>query len=348
MSKRIVECKYCGIDIGKSLFHVVGCDDSGRPVWRKKFNRAQLLEYFVQAKHTVIGMEACPGSQWLARKLIKQGHDAKIMSAQFVKPYLKRQKNDTNDAEAIAEAVQRPTMRFVGVKTTDQSDIQALHRVRDRLVKQQTQIINQARALGLECGITLPSGVATFFRDFPRVLEDADNELSPRMRRILHGLWEDVRTANSRLQELTSEIKAIASHDELARRLMTIPGIGELGATALVAAVADPRDFRKGRDLAAWIGLVPRQYTTGGNPRLLGISKQGNPYLRRLLIHGARSAKRHLNRQRDTLGPWLDKAEERMHPNKVVVALANKIARIAWVIMTQPGTTYDKGEPALG
>lgn len=338
-------CAYYGIDIGKTLFHVCGCDTKGKPLLRKKFKRPQLIEFFANAELAVIGMEACPSSQWLARKLKAMGHDSKIMSAQFVKPYLKNQKNDANDAEAIAEALQRPTMRFVAHKSVDQSDTQALHRIRDRLIKQQTQLINQTRGLCWENGVTIGKGVATFHRDMPAVLEDAENDLSPRMRRLITRLWEDTRSTQARIKEVSLEIKALAAHDGLARRLMTIPGVGELAATALISAVGNPKSFRRGRDLSAWIGLVPRQHTTGGTPRLLGISKRGHPYLRRLLIHGARAVKTHLNRERDKLGPWLDSAEERMHANKVIVALANKIARIAWVIMTQPGATYDKGEP---
>jgi len=343
MKGSAVTCTTFGVDIGKSLFHVCGCDDSGKPVLRKKLNRKTVIEFFVNAPEAVVGMEACPGSQWLARKLIAQGHDARIMAAQFVKPYLKNQKNDANDAEAIAEAVQRPTMRFVGVKHLDQVDTQALHRVRDRLVRQQTQIISQTRALCLEYGITIPTGVPAFWRDMPRILEDADNDLTPRMRQLVATLWDDVRHVQKRLKVMSDEIKSIAAHDETARRLMSIPGIGALSATAIVSAVSNPADFKRGRDLAAWIGLVPRQHSTGGQPKLLGISKRGNPYLRKLLIHGARAVKLHLNREKDRLGPWLNNAEQRMHPNKVTVALANKIARVAWVILTTPGETYDKG-----
>ena len=340
-------CAIYGIDIGKSVFHICGCDKHGRPILKKKLTRKTIIGFFVNAPAALIGMEACPSSQWLARKLSKQGHDAKIMAAQFVKPYLKNQKNDANDAEAIAEAVQRPTMRFVAIKQLDQIDTQALHRVRDRLVRQQTQIITQTRSLCWEFGIIIPVDVPTFCRDIPRVLEDAENELTPRMRQLIAGLWEEFRDVQQRLNMATDEVKSIAAHDETARRLMTIPGIGEITATAIVSAIGRPHDFRRGRDLAAWIGLVPRQHSTGGQTRLLGISKRGNPYLRRLLVHGARAAKLHLNRDKDQLGPWLNKAESRMPPNKVTVALANKLARIAWVILTTPGATYDKGSKRL-
>lgn len=337
------KCVIYGIDIGKSVYHICGCDKLGMPILSKKLTRKTIIRFFANVPSALIGMEACPGSQWLARQLSEQGHDAKIMAAQFVKPYLKRQKNDANDAAAIAEAVQRPTMRFVGIKRLDQIDTQALHRVRDRLVRQQTQIITQTRSLCLEFGITMPTGVATFCRDIPHVLEDAENELTPRMRCLIASLWEEFRDVQQRLKSASDEVKAIAAHDETARRLMSVPGIGEITATAILSSIGNPKDFRRGRDLAAWIGLVPRQHSTGGQTRLLGISKRGNPYLRRLLVHGARAAKLHLNRDRDRLGPWLNKAEARMPPNKVTVALANKLARIAWVILTRPGATYDKG-----
>jgi transposase len=346
MSSRNRDCVVYGIDIGKSLFHICGCDRAGKPVFQKKFSRRTVVTFFANTPKALIGMEACPGSQWLARKLVACGHDARIMPAQFVKPYLNRQKNDANDAAAIAEAVQRPTMRFVAVKRLDQVDTQALHRVRDRLVRQRTQIVSQTRGLCLEYGLTMARGVPTFCRDMPRLLEDCDEALTPRMLRLLQAQWDEFRAVNDRVNVISEEIKSIARHDETARRLMSVPGIGELTASAIVSAVGCPHNFKRGRDLAAWIGLVPAQHSTGGKPRLLGISKRGNPYLRRLLVHGARAAKLNLDRDKDQLGPWLNKAEERMPPNKVTVALANKLARIAWVILTRPGETYDKGAMA--
>ncbi len=343
MSSKNQDCVVYGVDIGKTLFHVCGCDRQGKPVYRKKFSRRTVTRFFANAPEALIGMEACPGSQWLARRLVDLGHDARIMPAQFVKPYLNRQKNDANDAQAIAEAVQRPTMRFVAIKRLDQVDTQALHRVRDRLVRQRTQIVSQTRGLCLEYGLTMARGVPTFCRDMPRLLENPCDALTPRMLRILHALWEEFQLTNDRVNAISEEIKAIARHDETARRLMSVPGIGELTASAIVSAVGCPQNFRRGRDLAAWIGLVPAQHSTGGKTTLLGISKRGNPYLRRLLVHGARAAKLHLDRDKDQLGPWLNKAEARMPSNKVTVALANKLARIAWVILTRPGETYDKG-----
>jgi transposase len=337
-----------GIDVGKNCFHVVGVDAAGKPIQRIKFRRDTLLTFLANATPALIGMEACPGAQWLARKLQALGHTVRIIPAQFVKPYLKSNKNDTLDAEAIAEAVTRPTMRFVQIKRVDQVDTQALHRVRDRLVSARTRLICQMRAFCLEYGIPIRQGAGVFKVDLPRVLGDEMNELSAAMRRLLTELWEEFREVEARVARITREIEALADRDETARRLASIPGIGPLGATALLASVGDARQFRKARDLAAWLGLVPRQHSTGGKPTLLGISKRGNPYLRRLLIHGARSCLLHLDRTRDRLGDWINALASRMHVNKVVVALANKLARIAWVVLTRPGTLYRRVDPAFG
>jgi len=334
-----------GIDIGKTVFHVVATDHRGKPSFRIKLRRAALLEFFVKAAPARVGMEACPGAQWLARKLGVFGHDVHIIPAQFVKPYVKSNKNDTNDAEAIAEAVTRPTMRFVPVKRTDQVDTQALHRVRDRLSYNRTRLISQTRSFCLEYGIPIRTGAGVFKLDLPRILGDDTNDLTPAMRTLLSELWGELAELEQRLKDVSRKIKALADDDETARRLMTIPGFGPLGATALLAAIGDPRQFRKARDLSAWLGLVPRQYSTGGKTTLLGISKRGNSYVRRLLIHGARSLFRHMDRSRDRLGVWLDQLQARTHFNKAIVALANKLARIAWVIINTPGATYHRVDP---
>jgi transposase len=336
-----------GVDLGKNLFHVVGLDDQGAVVQRAKFRRNTLLTFFERAVHAVVGMEACPGSQWLARKLMAMGHQVRIVPAQFVKPYVKSQKNDTIDAEAIAEAVTRPTMRFTQVRTTEQIDLQAVHRIRDQLVTSRTRLINQARAFCLEYGVTIRQGAGVFRLDLPRVLADESNDLTPTMRSMLGDLFEDVGRLDQRIATVTREIEGLAARDDRARRLMTIPGVGPLAATALLAAVGDGRQFRRARDLAAWLGLVPREHSTGGKTTLLGISKRGNRYVRRLLIHGARSCVTHLDRTRDRLGHWLDGLQGRMHVNKVTVALAAKIARTAWAIITKPGALYERRDPAV-
>lgn len=334
-----------GIDLGKSNFHVVGVDCNGHGLLRRTFRRASLLEFFANAPAALIGMEACPGSHWLARKLTSFGHTARIIPAQFVKPFVKSNKNDAIDAAAIAEAVTRPSMRFVAIKRCDQFDIQALHRMRDRLVSSRTRLISQMRAFLLEYGIALHNGAGMFRQQLPVAVADERNELTPAMRTLLTELWDEFKALDERIVSISHHIEALAARDDSARRLMSIPGIGALTATALVAAVGDGKQFRRGRDLAAWLGLVPKQYSTGGKPTLLGISKRGNPYVRRLLIHGARTCVLHLDRRRDRLGAWLDCLCGRMHSNKLVVALANKLARIAWTVLTRPGTSYERINP---
>jgi transposase len=336
-----------GVDLGKNVFHVVGVDTSGAVIQRAKFRRDTLLAFFERAGRAIVGMEACPGSQWLARKLLAMGHQVRIVAAQFVKPYVKSQKNDMIDAEAIAEAVTRPTMRFTHVRTAEQTDLQALHRIRDQLVTSRTRLINQMRAFCLEYGVTIRQGAGLFRLDLPNVLADDNNDLTPAMRRMLSALREDLVRLDQRIVGVTREIEGLAARDDRARRLMTIPGIGPLAATALLAAVGDGRQFRRARDLAAWLGLVPWEFSTGGKTTLLGISKRGNRYLRRLLVHGARSCVTHLDRARDRLGGWLDGLQARMHVNKVTVALAAKIARTAWVILTKPGALYERRDPAV-
>jgi transposase len=335
-----------GIDLGKTRFDVVASDTAGKPLQRVKLTRHTILPFFEAAPLALIGMEACPGAQWLARKLAAMGHTVRIIPAQFVKPFVKSNKNDARDAEAIAEAVVRPTMRFAGIKSEAQVDLQALHRVRDRLVANRTQLICQMRAFCLEYGIAMRQGAGVFKLDIARVMADQSNDLTPMMRAVLQELWEEFAILDSRLLAVTRQVEAIASRLDAARRLMTIPGIGPLSATAIVAAVGDGRQFRKARDLAAWLGLVPRQNSTGGKTTLLGISKRGNPYLRRLIIHGARSCVTHLNREHDKIGEWLNQLEQRMHRNKVIVAFANKIARMVWAVLTKPGNLYKRVDPA--
>ena len=334
-----------GIDIGKNVFHVVGVDAGGQPVQKARFRRETLLQFFEHAAPALIGMESCPGSQWLARKLMALGHQVRIIPAQFVKPYVKSNKNDIIDAEAIAEALTRPTMRFVAVRSTEQVDLQALHRMRSQLVSSRTRLINQMRAFCLEYGIAMRQGAGAFKLDIRRVLSDEGNDLTTTMRRLLKDLIGDLEHLEKRIKAVTDEIDAVAAKDDAARRLMSIPGIGTLGATALLSAIGDAGRFAKARDLAAWIGLVPRQHSTGGRSNLLGISKRGNNYLRRLIISGARSCYAHLDRQRDRLGQWMDGLRTRMHPNKAIVAVAAKIARIAWVIITNPGALYERRDP---
>jgi len=335
-----------GVDIGKNIFHVVGLDASGQPIQKVACRRDTVLQFFERAASTVVGMEACAGSQWLARKLQAFGHTVRIIPAKFVKPYIKSNKSDIIDAEAIAEAASRPTMRFVEVRKPEQIDVQALHRVRDRLVAQRTRVICQMRAFCLEYGIAMHQGAGKFKADLPLVLADEGNDLSPAMRHLLSSLFEDIRYLERRIAEINRQVDAIADASDTARRLMTIPGIGALTATGLMAAAGTGHQFKRARDMAAWLGLVPRQHSTGGKTTLLGISKRGSGYLRRMLIHGARTCLLHLDRSHDRLGAWLSGLQARMHNNKAAVAFAAKIARVAWVILTHPGAIYERRDPA--
>lgn len=339
-TKPIPETAAFGIDIGKKVFHVVALNAAGAVIQRAKFSRDTLMAFFEAAPKVLIGMEACPGSQWLARRLAAMGHDARIIPARFVKPYVKSNKTDTIDAAAIAEAVTRPTMRFVEVRTPEQVDLQALHRIRDRLVVQRTALMNQARAFCIEYGLAMRVGAGGFHADIRRHLGNAENDLTPAMRALLEELLDDLAYTEGRIKAVNAKVEAYAREHEIVSRLVTIPGIGALGATALVAAAGDGRQFKKARDLSAWLGLVPAEHSTGGKQTLLGISKRGNRYVRRLIIHGARSCLLHLNRTNHALGGWLSALEARTHRNKAVVALANKLTRIVWAILTKPGAIY--------
>lgn len=339
-TKPINETTAFGIDIGKKVFHVVALNAAGAVIQRAKFSRDTLMGFFEAAPKALIGMEACPGSQWLARRLAAMGHDARIIPARFVKPYVKSNKTDTADAAAIAEAVTRPTMRFVEVRSSEQIDMQSLHRIRDRLVGQRTAVMNQARAFCLEYGLAMRVGAGGFHADIRHHLANTENDLTPTMRSFLEELLDDIAYIEGRIKAVNGRVEAYARENDTVSRLITIPGIGALGATALVAAAGDGLQFRKARDLAAWLGLVPAEHSTGGKQTLLGISKRGNRYVRRLIIHGARSCFLHLNRANHAIGRWLSALEARTHHNKAIVALANKLTRIVWAILTKPGTVY--------
>lgn len=330
-----MEMRVVGIDLGKSVFHLVGMDQHGKVVARRQLSRSQLMVYTAKIPSCLIGMEACCGAHFIGAALAAQGHDVRLIPAQFVKPFLKSNKNDYLDAEAIAEAVQRPSMRFVPIKTDDQLDLQALHRVRDRLVSRRTSVINQLRAFLLERGITFRQGRSYLRKQIPDLLEDGEQRLSPCMRRLLDHLWQEWKALEEQVEALSREIDEIASQDAVCQRLRDIPGVGPLVATALVAAVGNGAAFTKGRDFAAWLGLVPRQHSTGGKAWLLGISKRGNTYLRRLFIHGARSIVMSLNRDNHAIGKWMSQLEARTHRNVLVVAVANKLARIAWAVLAK-------------
>jgi transposase len=325
-----------GIDIGKNSFHIVGLDQRGAIVLRQKWSRGQVEARFANMPPCLVGMEACVGAHHLSRKLKEFGHDARLMPAKYVRPYSKGQKNDFRDAEAIAEAVQRPTMKFVATKTADQLDLQALHRVRERLVSQQTGIINQIRAFLLERGVAVRQGQRFLRAELPRILATPPNVLSPRMVRIIENLAGDWRRLDERVQNLSDEIEAVARQDAGCERLMSVPGIGPIISSAMVAAIGTGDGFSKGRDFAAWLGLVPRQMSTGDRTILGKISKRGNRYLRVLFVQAAwvvlikpKSWERH------GLKSWIEAAKKRLHPNVLAIALANKLARIAWGVLAR-------------
>ncbi|MBZ5646610.1 MAG: IS110 family transposase [Acidobacteriia bacterium] len=323
-----------GIDLGKTTFHLVALGERGKAIIKKKFSRQQLLSFTANLEPSLIGLEACSGSHFLGRALSLQGHDVRLIPAQFVKPFVKSNKNDYLDAEAIAEAVERQNMRFVPIKTDDQLDLQALHRVRERLVSRRTAVINQIRAFLLERGLTFCKGPATLRRQMPEILENGDQHLSPRMRGLLASLWQEWKQLEEQIGSLSGEIESICASDPACQRLRQIPGVGPLVATAVVAAIGNGAAFGKGREFAAWLGLVPRQYSTGGKPKLLGISKRGNPYLRKMFIHGARAAVLRLKREESPIGRWMNGLEARAPRNVLIVAMANKLARITWAVLS--------------
>lgn len=323
-----------GIDIGKNTFHLIGLDRRGAIVLRQKLTRGQVRDRLANLPRCLIGMEACVGAHYLCRQALEFGHDARLMPARYVKPFLKGQKNDFRDAEAIAEAVQRPTMRFVAPKSAEQLDLQSLHRVRARLVRHRTSVINQIRALLLDRGIAVRRGHRHLRRALPDILGREAERLSPRMVRMICDLSADLHHLDERVEQVTEEITAIAMADETCQRLMTVPGIGPIIASAIVAAIGDGMAFTKGRDFAAWLGLVPRQISTGDRTILGRISKRGNTYLRTLLVRGAKIILLWpKNWPKHSFGPWLEAASRRMHRNVLAVALANKLARIAWSVL---------------
>jgi len=324
-----------GIDLGKTVFHLIGMDTDGTIVMRKRLSRPQLLAYMANVPQSLVGMEASCGAHYLGRELRKSGHDVRLIPAQYVRPFVKSQKNDYADAEAIAEAVQRPTMRFVPIKTDEQLDVQALHRVRDRLVERRTCLINQFRAFLLERGITVRTGREALRHELPALLVSAEQQLSGRMYHLLERMVEEWNEIDKQIEQVSGEIEAVAKADDACQRLLTIPGIGPLGATAMIAAIGNGAAFSKGREFATWLGLVPQQHSTGGKPKLLGISKRGNEYLRRLLVHGARSVVTRVKRDKLPFGGWITDLEKRAHRNVVLVAVANKLARIAWAVLSR-------------
>ena len=331
-----------GVDLAKNVFQLHGADHKGNTVWKRQLPRSKWIKVLCETVKpgTEIGMEACTGAHHWARLLIQRGYEVTIISPQFVKPFVKSNKNDANDAQAICEAMGRPNMHPVRVKTIAQQDIQAIHRVREEIKRHRAAKANQIRGLVSEYGLVAPQQLMSLRRAIPEWLEDADNGLSFLLRQLLQGLWGDLHVLDQRMTELDNQIAVMAQQDPVAKRLQQLRGVGPLIATALIATVGDAKQYRKGRDMAAAIGLTPRQHSSGGKNRLLGISKRGDAYLRCLLVHGARSAVRTAKDRDDRLSRWVVSLQSRRHANVVAVAMANKIARMAWAIMTQ-GTDYD-------
>jgi transposase len=332
----------CGIgciDLTKHTFSLHGVDSHGRVVFRKQLSRAKLLPFLAQQPPSLIGMEACSGAHHWGRQLATCGHRVGIMAARFVAPYRKGGKNDGNDAEAICEAVARPGMRFVAVKSAEQQAVLCLHRVRQALIKERTATLNQLRGLLSEFGLIMPKGRYPAQRHIPDILEDAENGLPMLARRLLNDVWLRLREMNAQILAYDHELEHLAKASETAKRLMTIPGIGAVTATALLSSIGDPRQFRNGRQFAAWLGLTPRQYTTGGTIRLGRITKKGDVYLRTLLIHGTRAVLATLRDKPDKLSVWTRSVIERRGYKRATVALAAKNARILWALMVR-GDTY--------
>ena len=324
-----------GLDLAKNVFQVHAVDAQGKVVLMKTLKRNKLLEFFVEREPCLVGMEACSGAHHWARELARLGHDVRLMAAQFVIPYRKSGKNDRNDAEAICEAVARPTMRFVPVKTTEQQAVLCVHRSRSLLIGERTALLNHLRGLLTEFGIILPQGATTVRREMPWVLEDAENGLPDLAREVLADNYGRLRQLDTRIQEYDRRIARLARENHLAQRIMQIEGIGPITATALVATVGDAKTFDNGRQFAAWLGLTPRQNSSGGKSRLGRISKRGDVYLRTLLIHGSRSVLLHTAKRHDAKSRWVEALKARSNHNKAAVALAAKNARIIWSMLAK-------------
>ena len=324
-----------GIDLAKNVYQLHGVDRSGKTILKRRLKRHQWLKVLLDKTEPgcVIGMEACASAHHWGRELQSRGYTVKLIPPQFVKPYVKSNKNDARDAEAICEAMSRPNMRFVTVKKVEQQDIQATHRIREELKVRRTAKGNQIRGLVAEYGLVAPKHMSSLRAAIPCWLEDAENGLTHYFRSLLHGLWEDLLTLDDRMCEMDKTIKRLAKENEDCVRLEQIRGIGPMTSTAMIATVGDARQYHKGRQMAAGIGITPRQHSSGNKHRLLGISKRGDVYLRTLMIHGARSVVTAAKHKDDPLSRWVTEIAQRRHPNVAAVALANKNARMAWAML---------------
>lgn len=322
-----------GLDLAKSVFHLVGVDQRDQECLKKMLRRQQLLPFLARLSPCLVVMEACSGSNYWYQQIRSLGHEVKLIAAQHVKPYLRGNKNDYNDARAIVEAAARPNMRFVSPKTLVQQELQALLQMRQLVVGQRTALCNQLRGLLAEHGIVMPRGRASLRRALGAALEDANNALSPLLRQLLNSAAEQWRVLDEQLSRYDRQLLLQSREQEPIKRLQSVPGYGPVLGAALVCAIGDGKTFRKGREVAASVGVVPRQHSSGGKEVLLGISKRGDAYLRGLLIHGARSVLQQASRRDDRLSRWALAVSERRGKNKATVALANKLARIGWAVL---------------
>ena len=328
-----------GVDIATSVFHLFAVNQAGRLVKKKQLRRKQVLNYLANIEPCLVVMEACGGANYWAREIIALGHEVKLIAPQYVKPYVKGNKNDYNDAEAIAEAAQRPTMRFVPIKSIEQQDVQNFHRQRELIKKDRTALVNQTRGLLAEYGIVIHQGISAVRCQLPLLIEDAENGLTSLSRELFAELLDELRLLDERFKKCERRIKIMNQNNDVCQRLDDILGIGVIIASATYAAAGDGKEFKNGRHFSAWMGLVPGQHSTGGKPMLLGISKRGDAYLRTLYIHGARAVLRHSATKQDRFSRWAQSVLARRGHNKACVAVANKMARMAWVIMAK-GETY--------
>lgn len=330
-----MEITMLAIDLAKDTFQLYGIQKNGKPVIDRSIKRSKLLLFTANMLKTTIVMEACGGSNYWFRKFSDQGHEVKMISPQHVKPFVGTQKNDRNDAKGISEAAQRPNMKFVPPKNVAQQDVQTIHRIRERLVKEKTSLINQIRGILLENGITIAKTVAKFQKAIPEILENGENELSDLMRELLYELYEEFNHVRSRVEKYTARIKSFSKQNEVCQRLEELSGVGPIISTAFWMAVGNPDSFKNGRQVSAWIGLVPRQHSSGGKQKLSGITKQGDEYLRRLLIHGGRSqisaAQRRIHKSEQDLK--LLELVNKKGINRACVARANRLGRHMWAIM---------------
>ena len=331
-----------GIDIAKNVFQLHGADKAGKVVVKKRIYRESLHSYIAKLAPCTIAMEACSGANYWYRQFTALGHTVKLISPQYVKPYVKTNKNDASDAEAICEAASRPNMRFVSPKNIEQQGIQSIHRVRERLIGNRTALVNQVRGLLAEHGIIAAKGIGHIRKQLPRILEDAENELTGSDREIFRDLYEELRGLDEKILSYDKKLEEIYKNHLVCQRLAEVEGLGVISTTALLAAIGDPTVFKNGRQMSAWLGLTPRQHSSGNKQVLLGISKRGDKYIRKLLIHGARAVVYRAGNKKDKRSEWINELVNRRGTNRACVAVANKNIRIVWSMLTNE-TSYRKG-----